>query len=302
MSGLYSDLFNARSGVQTEESITHSLPGANTKVAKMKKLNIFNNKKQSYSRANSSPVSPPGIHTLVSKKEEEKLKWQKEQEEFNRRKREHEIQLVEIERQEVERREEEVRRRNEDLDEKRRKHRMIQDAVTEQIKTLNHKLEEYRMEHKKEEEDLEDEIASIEDRLADVKSDLESRMRDLEITFDEDESPSNASTVKVDNSSFSIPSAPMSSDMNHSPPPMSVSYPKLSMTEGMLTMEDSTRNMFHQHNANSMSQGNMRRPAPRQFPSNQGGTSVGSSPLSSHSESSRSITPKTDQTDADNCV
>ena len=41
--------------------------------------------------------------------------------------------MVEIERQEVERREEEVRRRNEDLDEKRRKHRMIQDAVTEQV-------------------------------------------------------------------------------------------------------------------------------------------------------------------------
>ena len=70
MSGLYSDFFDARSGVQTEESITHNLPGAKTKVAKMKKLNIFNNKKQSYSRANSSPVSPPGIHTLVSKKEE----------------------------------------------------------------------------------------------------------------------------------------------------------------------------------------------------------------------------------------
>ena len=65
------------------------------------------------------------------------MKWQKEQEEFNRRKREHEIQLVEIERQEVERREEEVRRRNEDLDEKRRKHRMIQDAVTEQVGFLN---------------------------------------------------------------------------------------------------------------------------------------------------------------------
>jgi len=309
MSGLYSDLYNSKSGIQTEESITHSLPGANTKVAKMKKLNIFSgaNKKSSYSRANSSPVSPPGIHTLVSKKEEEKLKWQKEQEEFNRRKREHEIQLVEIERQEVERREEEVRRRNEDLDEKRRKHRMIQDAVSEQIKTLNHKLEEYRMDHKKEEEDLEDQIASMEDRLAEVKSDLESRMRDLEITFEEDDSPSKASTVKVDTSPFSIPSAPMSSDINHSPPPMSVSYPKLSMTEGMLSMDDvdhpTSRSMFNQHNSNSMSQGNMRRPAPRQFPSSQGGgTSVGSSPLSSHSESSRSITPKTDQTDADNCV
>ena len=65
------------------------------------------------------------------------MKWQKEQEEFNRRKREHEIQLVEIERQEVERREEEVRRRNEDLDEKRRKHRMIQDAVNEQVRIPN---------------------------------------------------------------------------------------------------------------------------------------------------------------------
>ena len=158
------------------------------------------------------------------------------------------------------------------------------------------------MEHKKEEEDLEDEIASMEDRLADVKSDLESRMRDLEITFEEDESPSKVSTVKMDSSPFSIPSAPMSSDINSSPPPMSVSYPKLSMTEGVLTMENSNRNMLHQHNSNSMSQGNVMRPAPRQFPSNQGGTSVASSPLSSHSESSRSITPKTDQTDADNCV
>ena len=163
------------------------------------------------------------------------------------------------------------------------------------------------MDHKKEEEDLEDQIASMEDRLAEVKSDLESRMRDLEITFEEDDSPSKASTVKVDTSPFSIPSAPMSSDINHSPPPMSVSYPKLSMTEGMISMDDvdhpTSRNMFNQHNSNSMSQGNMRRPAPRQFPSSQGGgTSVGSSPLSSHSESSRSITPKTDQTDADNCV
>ena len=75
MSGLYSDLYNAKSGVQSEESITHSLPGAKTKVAKMKKLNIFSgaNKKSSeskFQRANSSPHSPPGIHTLVSKKEE----------------------------------------------------------------------------------------------------------------------------------------------------------------------------------------------------------------------------------------
>ena len=71
MSGLYSDFHNSKSGIQTEESIAHSLPGANTKIAKMKKLNIFGGAtKKSYSRANSSPVAPPGIHTLVSKKEE----------------------------------------------------------------------------------------------------------------------------------------------------------------------------------------------------------------------------------------
>ena len=67
---------------------------------------------------------------------QEKLKWQKEQEEFNRRRREHDIQLVEIEQQEVSRREEEITRRNEDLDEKRRKHRLIQDAVAEQVRQV----------------------------------------------------------------------------------------------------------------------------------------------------------------------
>ena len=61
------------------------------------------------------------------------MKWQKEQDEFNRRKREHELQLVEIERQEVKRREEDVSRRKEDLADKRRKHKLIQDAVAEQV-------------------------------------------------------------------------------------------------------------------------------------------------------------------------
>ena len=160
---------------------------------------------------------------------------------------------------------------------------------------MNHKLEEYRLEHKKEEEDLEDEIAAMEDRLAEVKGDLETRMRDLAIVFEEDESPSKASTIKGE---FSIPTAPLD-EVDHGSP-MSCSYPKLSMQEGMLTLDNSTRIL--QQNANSLSHGNMMRPAPRQFTSGQGTTSVGSSPLSSHSESSRSITPKTDQTDADNCV
>ena len=169
---------------------------------------------------------------------------------------------------------------------------------------MNHKLEEYRLEHKKEEEDLEDEISGMEDRLAEVKSDLESRMRDLEIVFEQEDSPSKASTIKGDPSPFSIPSAPINVDVDSSPPTMSVSYPKLSMTDGLLTLDNSNK-MLNQ-NANSMSHstsyGNVVRPAPRHFPPSQGATSVGSSPLSSHSESSRSITPKTDHTDADNCV
>ena len=75
MSSLYSDLYNSRGGIQTKGSITHSIPGANTKIAKMKKLNIFSaSNKKSYSRNNSSPVTPPPpgdtINRIVSKKEE----------------------------------------------------------------------------------------------------------------------------------------------------------------------------------------------------------------------------------------
>ena len=171
-----------------------------------------------------------------------------------------------------------------------------------QIKVLNHKLEEYRIEHKKEDEALEDEIAAMEDRLAEVKSDLEARMKDLEIQFEQDDSPSQSSTVKADMNPFSIPSAPSMAGSDDSSPQMSVSYPKLGMSDGMLTLENSTRNMLQQNNANSLSHGNVIRPAPRQFPFGKGSTSIGSSPPSSHSESSRSITPKTDPTDADNCV
>ena len=169
-----------------------------------------------------------------------------------------------------------------------------------QRKVLSQKLEEYRIEHHKEDEDLKHEIARMEDRLGEVKSNLETRMRDLEMEFEQDGSPSTASTIKGDLCPFSMPSAPIIADSDSSPQ-MSVSYPKLSMSDGMITLENSTR-MFQQQNANSLSHGNGIRPAPRQFPSGQGATSIGSSPLSSHSESSRSITPKTDQTDADNCV
>ena len=181
-----------------------------------------------------------------------------------------------------------------------------------QVKTLNIKLEEYRIDHRKEEEDLEDEIASMEDRLGEVKKDLEMRMRELEITFEKSDppsrTPSSATTIqgKGDLSVFSLPSAPQataddgasSTLMN-----LSVSYPKLSISDGMLTLDNSTK-MLQQQNASAISDRNnaIIRPTPRQFGVGQGATSNGSSPLTSHSDSSRSLTPKTDHADADNCV
>ena len=65
------------------------------------------------------------------------MKWQKEQEDFNRRKREHDLQLVEIEKQEILRREQKVKRKKEDLDEKRQKHLMVQDDLTAQVLNRN---------------------------------------------------------------------------------------------------------------------------------------------------------------------
>ena len=176
-----------------------------------------------------------------------------------------------------------------------------------QIKVLNMKLEEYRIDHRKEEEDLEDEIGGMEDRLAEVKKDLETRMRDLEVTIDKSDGfrtpPSTASTLPLtgDSNPFSIPSAPQAmTDGGDSSSLMSVGYPKLSISDGMLTLDNSTKML--QQNTAALSDRNAIRPAPRQFGLGQGATSVGSSPLSSHSESSRSITPKTDHADADNCV
>ena len=78
MSSLYPDIYNSNRGNQSQESTTYSIPGANIKIAKMKKLNIFGNagNKQKYNRQNSVPiVSPSGdtIHRIVSKKEEVSL-------------------------------------------------------------------------------------------------------------------------------------------------------------------------------------------------------------------------------------
>ena len=74
MSGLYSDLYHSSGEIHTQGSTKHSIPGANTKIAKMKKLNIFSaSNKKGYNRNNSSPITPPAgdtINRIVSKKEE----------------------------------------------------------------------------------------------------------------------------------------------------------------------------------------------------------------------------------------
>ena len=74
MSGLHLNLYNSSGGVQTEGSSSLSSPGANTKIAKMKKLNIFSaaNRKADRSRNLSPIISPTGdtINRIVSKKEE----------------------------------------------------------------------------------------------------------------------------------------------------------------------------------------------------------------------------------------
>ena len=60
---------------------------------------------------------------------QQKLKCQKEQDEFNRKKRHHELQLVDMEQKEVKRREEEIKQKKEDLENKRNKHKQIEDAI-----------------------------------------------------------------------------------------------------------------------------------------------------------------------------
>ena len=87
---------------------------------------------------------------------------------------------------------------------------------------------------------------------------------------------------------------------------MSASYPKLSTLNGVLMLDNSTKML--QQNVNALANRNNIRHQTALAPPRQhgtggyGATSIGSSPLSSHSESSRSVTPKTDQTDADNSV
>ena len=63
-------------------------------------------------------------------------RWIEEQEEFRRKQREHEIQMIEMEQAEVQRRELEVKKLGNELEDTRRKNRQIQDKVQEQIEIL----------------------------------------------------------------------------------------------------------------------------------------------------------------------
>lgn len=233
---------------------------------KMKKLNIFAQRKRVSEQMSPTTPTTDTLHRIVNAKEEARRRWEEEQELFDRRKREHELKMVEIERAEVTRREEEIRRRNEELDERRRKNRLVQDTVAEQLRSLQMKLEEYKVKHKEDEELLEDDITTLEDKLLEVKSTLEERIRNLQLD---------------DTSKFgSPPSAPHPDDYDGA----SGAYPTLPvpLARSMMSGLDASR-------YNRSSVGQIR-------PSSQG-----SSPNAS--SSSRSDTPKTDdQSDFDSSV
>ena len=63
----------------------------------------------------------------------EKHKWKIQQEEFEKRKRDHEMQILEMEKQEIQRREEEIRIRRDVLDDKQKSHRQIENSIIQQV-------------------------------------------------------------------------------------------------------------------------------------------------------------------------
>lgn len=190
----------------------------------MKKLNIFTQMKRTSRGDLSGQISPnPSAPTdtlgrIVNAKEEAQRKWVEEQEEFARRRKEHEIKMIEMEQAEAQRREVEVRKLGEDLVEIRRKNRVIQDKVKEQIDVLQRKLEEYKIEHKAQEESLEDEIVAKEDLITSVKQSIEFRMKGIELDtsetkLSEEESKKNLYPTMPSSDTFT-PKSPSSNVWN----------------------------------------------------------------------------------------
>ena len=127
------------------------------------------------------------------------------------------------------------------------------------------------MEHNQEERDLEDEISFMEKCVVQVRKDLESRMRDIEGAFEgalEDNSPSKTSTIKADFAHVLTPTAPPITDeenlYNSCNDYLSSSYPKLPMSDELVTLVNSTR--IRHHNGNRLSLNlNAMGPTPRLF-------------------------------------
>jgi len=195
-----------------------------TVIFNMKKLNIFASKRSSREIPSPTTASTPSaptdtLHRIVNAKEEAQRRWIEEQEEFRRKQREHEIQMIEMEGAEVKRREIEVKKLGTELEETRRKNRQIQDKVAEQIEILQRKLEEYKVEHKIHEESIEDDITTKEEAIFQVKESLEKRRKTLEC----DEELDDVSDTCLQDKTGSVsptnmyPTIPLS-EQNHAKP------------------------------------------------------------------------------------
>eukprot|EP00095_Tigriopus_kingsejongensis_P010270 maker-scaffold494_size155699-snap-gene-0.21 protein:Tk10270 transcript:maker-scaffold494_size155699-snap-gene-0.21-mRNA-1 annotation:"multispecies: rna-binding protein" len=242
---------------------------------KMKRL--FPNRKSKHSPTIEHPseMAKSG-HTLdriVNAKEEARKQWLEQQEDFARKRQEHEMKMIAMEEAEVSRREEEVRKRNDELDDQKRKNRMVQEAVAAQIRTLQEKLDEYKISHKSDEESMEDEITTLEDTLTDVKSSLEKRKRALQDEMMAVATSNSPSSLGAHSSLSSghAPSAPTLSLTSHGDgmyPTLPAQGPLSRSNEHFAQKPVATRRSY----ANSS----------------------GSSPQMSLASSSRSATPKAD--------
>lgn len=243
--------------------------------SKMKRLFPNRKSKTSPTIEHPSEMTQSG-HTLdriVNAKEEARKKWLEQQEDFARKRQEHEMKMIAMEEAEVARREEEVRKRNDELDDQKRKNRMVQEAVAAQIRTLQEKLDEYKINHKSEEEALEDEITTLEDTLTDVKTTLEKRKFTLQEEMMAVATANSPSSLGAHSSlsSCHAPSAPTLS-LNTSNDHM---YPTLPAQGGSRSSETFTAKPVASRRQNYAN-------------------SSGSSPQMSQASSSRSATPKTD--------
>jgi len=153
----------------------------------MKKLKggLFASKRRSTEGLDASAPTDT-LGRIVNAKEEAQRKWEVDEEEHRRRKRDHEISMIEMEQAEVNRREKEVEKLNALLQDTRRKNQQVVDKVNEQIEILKVKLEEYKLDHKKHESSIEDDIAAKNEKKSQVQSTLDQRRKALEIDFQSD--------------------------------------------------------------------------------------------------------------------